>query len=37
MSANRTSAFGDYFRGLSLVAWLFLLIVSFWWLAQWDD
>jgi hypothetical protein len=35
--ANRTSAFGDYLRGLSLVAWLFLLIVPFWWLQKWDD
>jgi hypothetical protein len=37
MQGNRTSAFGDYFRGLSLIAWLFLLIVSFWWLGQWDE
>jgi hypothetical protein len=37
LPAARTGAWGDYFRGLSLVAWLFLLIVSFWWLGQWDD
>lgn len=36
-SYPRTGAWGDYFRGMAFVAWLFLLVVSFWWLSDWRD
>src|SRR5262245_50946635 len=34
---RRTGAWGDYFRGLTFIAWLLLLIVGFWWLRDWRD
>jgi hypothetical protein len=37
LAPSRSGAWGDYFRGFSLALWLFMLIVSFWWLQKWDD
>jgi O-antigen ligase len=34
---RRTGAWGDYFRGVTFIAWLFLLILGFWWLRNWND
>ena len=36
LPAARTGAWGDYFRGLSIIVWLFLLAVSFWWFSDWS-
>lgn len=33
----QTGALGDYFRGFAIIIWLFLLTVSFWWIATWKD
>jgi len=36
-TSQKHGAWGDYFRGLSIVAWLLLLSVSFWWIGTWKD